>query len=688
MSYSHMRRGQNIRLRHKGGRGLRQRLIGQGEEERNEDSDEEYVTLSMWKNAQRCFGVIGVALAIVSILLIALWVWWLIFWDVNYQDIREDIHEIKKDCCDEEYNASVNLCTDTGLYVDFSCYNDTLCTGLAEQNTSIGCLGDVNITSPQDGDIINWNSTTEQWENEQCDPCTNGTDGADCWDINGNGLCDMQIEDVNDDGVCNQTDCIGEKGEDGLDGANATIDECDKPFGELRYANGTSPADSSPFVMTFGLADTWTDPAGLVCDTVQDHFINATEAGCFFTVLKNDSYKVELDISLVTRMPPGTEIWVGVAINGVDPELFNSFNVFSGDSETISYTLALDLLAGDNISFAFYSTNTSGSLDVDRIQFTAVGELLCGFDVTGPKGDKGEKGDQGDDGFHCWDLNENYFCDIAEEDINGDGLCNVSDCTLSNITYDIITGDLCAELGDESIDCLSDVTTTDPTNDQILVYESGQWTNKDQVVESMDFDCNATEPPCDCGTENCTAGTTWFNPEDGVQYYCDCEPGNRWLHVGPAHMIEGENAGTCSNNLLASQGCAAQFGGSLGADVSSIDGDLAQPHTGLFMPYDITIVAAGFSYSDFNFVCGEGGNVTMHVCWSPNNQTDDAFIMDNCTMLDGLIISNTESLKYFKGDRIDIPGERYLIWGLMNTCDPNIAEWNLVLYYKQRYETI
>ena len=72
--------------------------------------------------------------------------------------------------------------------------------------------------------------------------------------------------------------------------------------------------------------------------------------------------------------------------------------------------------------------------------------------LTGDKGDKGDKGDTGAtgaqgppgemgpegppgiagldgiDGLHCWDLNENYACDLPDEDKNDDDICDVSDC--------------------------------------------------------------------------------------------------------------------------------------------------------------------------------------------------------------------------------------------------------------------
>jgi len=49
----------------------------------------------------------------------------------------------------------------------------------------------------------------------------------------------------------------------------------------------------------------------------------------------------------------------------------------------------------------------------------------------GPKGDNGPPGPAGNpggDGHHCWDLNQNGVCDLATEDVNLDGMCNVHDC--------------------------------------------------------------------------------------------------------------------------------------------------------------------------------------------------------------------------------------------------------------------
>jgi hypothetical protein len=100
--------------------------------------------------------------------------------------------------------------------------------------------------------------------------------------------------------------------------------------------------------------------------------------------------------------------------------------------------------------------NSTGLIDIVRLQFTIVGELLCGFDVTGPEGPKGDKGDTGNtgppgapgadgsdgingtDGINCWDINENGVCDIPDEDLNDDGNCTVEDCGLSNGTVTLL----------------------------------------------------------------------------------------------------------------------------------------------------------------------------------------------------------------------------------------------------------
>lgn len=47
----------------------------------------------------------------------------------------------------------------------------------------------------------------------------------------------------------------------------------------------------------------------------------------------------------------------------------------------------------------------------------------------GPQGPQGPQGPAGTNGIACWDLNGNGTGDLPDEDINGDGVVNVTDCT-------------------------------------------------------------------------------------------------------------------------------------------------------------------------------------------------------------------------------------------------------------------
>jgi len=159
----------------------------------------------------------------------------------------------------------------------------------------------------------------------------------------------------------------------------------------------------------------------------------------------------------------------------------------------------------------------------------------------GPPGVDGTDGVNGTDGINCWDLNENGVCDLVEEDINDDGVCNVTDCQSASgtngtqgpqgppgetgpegppgpilplcefndtecqgipldcsvlkydsnsstwnstiLAYSDLAGDLCSELGDKSLDCLSDVDTTGADPGDSLGFNGVNW-----VPQATDFD--------------------------------------------------------------------------------------------------------------------------------------------------------------------------------------------------------
>jgi hypothetical protein len=46
-------------------------------------------------------------------------------------------------------------------------------------------------------------------------PGQNGSAGLSCWDQNGNGTCDLAMEDIDEDGACDVADCAGPQGPPG-----------------------------------------------------------------------------------------------------------------------------------------------------------------------------------------------------------------------------------------------------------------------------------------------------------------------------------------------------------------------------------------------------------------------------------------------------------------------------------------
>jgi hypothetical protein len=94
----------------------------------------------------------------------------------------------------------------------------------------IGNYRDCSVTRGIDG--TNGTNGTECWDtngNALCDTAEdlnfdgvcNSTDcfvvckGIDCWDLNGNGECDLLTEDITHDGICSAADCKGLNGVDG-----------------------------------------------------------------------------------------------------------------------------------------------------------------------------------------------------------------------------------------------------------------------------------------------------------------------------------------------------------------------------------------------------------------------------------------------------------------------------------------
>jgi hypothetical protein len=211
--------------------------------------------------------VLGLGLFVLAALLVALWIWWLVWFNSDICD-----------CCED-----------------------------------IGCLGDTSISGVGPGHGLFWNNDTGKWENEECNPCVNGTDGIHCWDLNENGACDLLTEDVNDDGVCNVTDCIFPLEEE-IALLNATIIEIQTA--DIIRIGKTTQLDVPAWAWTpLTVLEDWN--ATTFTSGTPGITVNLTAGE--FTCTKSGLYLFDLFMAYVPALPsPTHRVLILLAVNGLN----------------------------------------------------------------------------------------------------------------------------------------------------------------------------------------------------------------------------------------------------------------------------------------------------------------------------------------------------------------------------------
>ena len=190
-----------------------------------------------------------------------------------------------------------------------------------------------------------------------------GAGGAICWDLNVNGACDLATEDINSDGTCNALDCVGPDGTDGVTGSTG--------------ARGTTGPPGPG-----GGSDCWDLNNNTICDL-------ATED-------RNGDGSCDALDCRGTTGPAGT-------LGATGSQGVSGLNCWDANSNGIC--------------------DPSEDINGGGCDYT---------DCVGPSGARGAAGTTGPTGAGagaaCWDLNASFLCDLATEDINGDGACDVLDC--------------------------------------------------------------------------------------------------------------------------------------------------------------------------------------------------------------------------------------------------------------------
>jgi len=182
-------------------------------------------------------------------------------------------------------------------------------------------------------------------------------------------------------------------------------------------------------------------------------------------------------------------------------------------------------------------------------------------------------------------------------------------------------------------------------------------------------------PPITCIVGN--YGRTFVDTDTGISYVCDPSR-DKWLSI-ETMALWGDETGTCNGgNTLDDDGsCNVDWGNGLGPNLG--EGDA--PELGLYVPYNFTIIAAGFSVEDTE--CDTGGFFALEIWGTGSNAVDEPYGLPfNYTIVAGL--SNTQVYNDNNLD-VDVDGDQYTIWGIDNDCtggNDDIEDWNLIIYLK------
>jgi len=198
------------------------------------------------------------------------------------------------------------------------------------------------------------------------------------------------------------------------------------------------------------------------------------------------------------------------------------------------------------------------------------------------------------------------------------------------------------------------------------------------------FDISSDPPvPCQIGFY----GRTFVDTDTGISYVCDPSR-DKWLSTetialwgeqsnDPDHPIRDD----CDNgfNPNNDRGCNVTWGNAMGPNAFESN----TPEMGLYVPYNSTIIAAGFSSEDTS--CTGTGSFDLEIWGTGSNAVDEPYTLDQeiLTGLSSTQASNDNNLN------VDINGDQYTLWGIDNNCgggNNDIENWNMIIYLKWRHD--
>ena len=181
-------------------------------------------------------------------------------------------------------------------------------------------------------------------------------------------------------------------------------------------------------------------------------------------------------------------------------------------------------------------------------------------------------------------------------------------------------------------------------------------------------------PPITCVVGN--YGRTFVDTDTGLNYVCD-PTRDKWLSIETITLL-GEEDDTCGSgdDIGNNEHCSPDFGDQLGVNSNS------QPDLGIYIPYNMTVIAYGFSRDD-NSNCGSG-SFDVEIWSTGSNSDDNSWTFDQ--KIDTGLTTQTENAN----DRnVDIAGDQYIMPGIENNCSAgsgDMFDWNLIIYSKWRHD--
>jgi len=165
-------------------------------------------------------------------------------------------------------------------------------------------------------------------------------------------------------------------------------------------------------------------------------------------------------------------------------------------------------------------------------------------------------------------------------------------------------------------------------------------------------------------------GRTFVDTDTGISYVCDPSR-DKWLST-ETMVFWGETKDACgaTQDISTERRCAVNWGNDLGPD------DVLE--LGLYIPYNSTVIAHGFSMDDDRCT---SGSFDIELWGSGANNIDEpqAFIANlGSALVDE--IDNNNSLN------IDLDPDQYISWGMDNNCDQSLEDWNSIIYLKWRHD--